>query len=248
MRWAEQIEWLALEAATALNTDHPLSAAWTGFAHLLLGPTMLKLGPLVIASLYVWLRPGGAATGRGVLADPGMTLRGAAGVAAVLAIGRSLQNFLPMRLRPRFARPEVFPEMGDAAGMVDWSSMPSDTAMLVGALVAATWAGSRPLALLSLAWGALFVCFPRAYFGFHYGSDIVVGWALGAALMALALKAPVPTGALDWVRGLDARRPRLVVLGLFVLGWQMIEAFGTARRLVAGVGKAARILNGDGSV
>jgi undecaprenyl-diphosphatase len=121
--------------------------------------------------------------------------------------------------------------------------MPSDTAMMAGALVAAVWAASRPLGWLSLGWGALFVCFPRVYFGLHYVSDVVVGAALGAALMVFALRVPLPASALGWLPRLDAHRPRVVVLGLFVLGWQVIESFWTARQLVAGVGKAARIIS-----
>lgn len=243
MNWFDRAEWAAREAATALNMNHTLAVLWTKTNQLLLNATTLKMGPLVLPLLYVWLRRGSAAAGRGVLAHPAATLRGTAGIAAAIVLGRLLQGVLPMRPRPRFVRPDVFPETGEATGLVDWSSMPSDTAMMVGALVTATWAASRPLGWFSLAWGALFVCFPRVYFGVHYVSDIVVGAALGAALMVVALRVPLPASALDWLPRLDAHRPRLVILGLFILGWQVIESFWTARQLVAGFGKAARIIS-----
>ncbi len=244
MHWSQSADWLALEAVAAFHGSSPGSTLLTRAAQLLLTANLVKMGLPVSLLLYTWLRRGSLAAGCGVLAAPGLVARGALGIAVALAAGRLLQNLLPMRPRPRFVQPDPFPPLLDHAVLGDWSSLPSDHAVLAAAVATATWAASRPLALLSMAWGALFVCLPRVYFGLHYVSDILAGAALGVALTAFVLRMPMPATAWGWLRRLDARKPALVILGLFVLGWEMVELFGTARRLASAFGKAARIVGG----
>jgi len=194
--------------------------------------------------LYSWFQAENRPSG-GVLPNPELVFRGTLGVLVAIAAGRLLQVGLPARPRPRYVPHDIaFPALDDDT-FHDWSSFPSDHAVLVGAIVTAVWAKSRPLGLLAAACGALFVCLPRIYFGLHYVSDVLGGAALGAALMWAVLRMPLPTSAWDWLRRLDARAPALVVLGLFVLGWEMIELFETARRLVPAAAKAAGIMGGN---
>ena len=211
-----------------------------------LGASMVKMGPLVLLLFYAWFR-GTSRPGHGVSADPALVVRGVLGIATSIAAGRLLQQVMPMRLRPRFVQPDAFFANDNPLVLQeqDWSSMPSDHAALVAALVVATWWTSRRLSLLSAAWGAFYVCLPRIYFGLHYVSDILAGAALGVALTVFILRVPLPVAAWDWLRRLEAHVPALVMLGLFVLGWEIIHLFETSRRLAAAVGKTAKILSAD---
>jgi len=200
----------------------------------------MKVGPPVLALLLTWVA-GRDWSRRGVLADPEQALRAALGIVGALATCQFVQLLLPMRPRPRFVYPDLFPVRADMSTMWDWSSMPSDHAVLSAALVVAVWQRSRRLALFCAAWGALMSCLPRVYFGLHYLSDTLVGAALGAAVMLFFLRVPLPTKAWDWLCRLELRRPEFVILGVFLLGWEIMEMFDTPRRLVGAAVKVARI-------
>jgi undecaprenyl-diphosphatase len=117
--------------------------------------------------------------------------------------------------------------------MDDWSSMPSDHAMVVAAMVAIIWAVSRRHALLAAAWGLVFVCFSRVHVGLHYASDVLIGFVLGLVLTFAVLRMPLPSISWQWLRRLDERRPALVFLGLFMFGWGLGDMFASARWFLA---------------
>lgn len=237
MDWLQSLDWAAFHIPIALQGAN--EAALLSIADEFASNGPLKMIPLVLLLLHAWLRREGRAAGSGLLAAPEPVMRGMLALLIVLVAGRLLQNLLPMRPRPRFMHPEIpFPETRYAFGLDDWSSMPSDHAMLVGAIAVILWAASRRAGLLGAAWGFLFVCLPRVVFGLHYASDILVGLFLGIALAALVLRLPLPAFAVAWLRWLDERRPSLVVLGLFLFGWSLGELFATARSLAAILRKA----------
>jgi undecaprenyl-diphosphatase len=182
-----------------------------------------------------------AGAARGILASPERVLRDGGGVLGALAIGRLLQELLPMNPRPRTLPGQVFPPLREDfyGDMWNWSSMPSDHAALAGALAMAVWLSSRRLGPLAMLLAVVVVCLPRIYFGLHYASDVVVGLAIGCGTVAVARFVPAPQAAWAWLGRLDARAPAVVVLALLVLGWEVIELFDTARLLVGGVVKVA---------
>lgn len=251
IKFLSQLDQNVIEIIAALNDavmDSSPTAAnlidrASGFV---LGASMIKMGPLVLLLFYAWFKHR-SRPGHGVSADAALVVRSVLAIMTSIAAGRLLQQAMPMRLRPRFVQPDAFFANDNPLVMQeqDWSSMPSDHAALVAALVVATWWTSRRRGLLSAAWGVFYVCLPRVYFGLHYVSDILAGAALGVALTVFILRMPLPVAAWDWLRRLEARVPALVILGLFVLGWEIIELFETARRLAAAVGKTAGILSAD---
>jgi undecaprenyl-diphosphatase len=200
----------------------------------------LKFGPPALALILTWFAARDRAQ-HGVLADPERLLRNALGVVAALAACQVVQGLLPMRPRPRFVYPELFPARLDMSVMWDWSSMPSDHAALAAALVVAIWPRSRRLAIFCAAWAATICCAPRVYFGLHYLSDTLVGAVLGATVMGFFLRVPLPAKAWGWLCRLELRRPEFVILGVYVLGWEIMEMFDTPRRLAGAVVKVARI-------
>jgi len=99
---------------------------------------------------------------------------------------------------------------------------------------------SRWHTMLAAAWALLVVCFSRVYVGLHYASDILVGFLLGLALAYAVLRMPLPAVTWAWLQRLDARRPALVLLGLFMFGWAVGEGFTSIRSFLAVLREAAR--------
>ncbi|MBN9098066.1 phosphatase PAP2 family protein [Pseudonocardia sp. 73-21] len=64
--------------------------------------------------------------------------------------------------------------------------MPSDHAVVAGALVVGLWVLQRRLGVLGAAL-ALLVAFSRVYVGVHYPSDVAVGLLFGAVVAAVVV-------------------------------------------------------------
>lgn len=102
-----------------------------------------------------------------------------------IALGRALANFLPFRSRPK-ANPEVVgSEIAQSSFLEEWSSMPSDHAIMFFALSTGFFIVSRKVGTLAFLHATLIVCLPRLLLGLHYVSDIVVGAAIGILLSAI---------------------------------------------------------------
>lgn len=112
---------------------------------------------------------------------------------AILVAGASLSGaFLSEQLKIGFARPR--PDLVDHLVEVHSMSFPSGHAMLtattylmLGALLSRLHQ-SRRLKVLVMSYAVvitLLVGFSRIYLGVHWPSDVLAGWALGAAWAAL---------------------------------------------------------------
>lgn len=236
------VDLAVLAVPDAVRDGQPVALHLMRILEQFLGNPMLKMGPLVLLLLYSWLRWDRGGQGRGILSSPEVVVRGTFAIGLALAAGRLAQEVLPMRQRPRFAHPDlVFAPTSYGVTLDDWSSMPSDHAMLVAAIVAVVWAGGRGAGALAALWGIAAVCLPRVYFGFHYASDIVAGFGLGLLVVAIVLRMPLPSAAWTWLRDLDERVPALVVLGLSGLAWSIGESFDSARILIAVVRKGSMV-------
>lgn len=144
---------------------------------------------------------------------------------AVVALTAMLANHA---LKTWIAHPRPFVEAGSwrerwelpaasSASLVAEYSTPSGHAMAGAAFYGALWAWAphpvaRGLALLAvLATGA-----SRPYLGVHYVGDIVVGWAIGGALAALAWRGADPLAAWWGARSQLARTGLLLASSLAV--------------------------------
>ncbi|TCZ53950.1 phosphatase PAP2 family protein [Roseicella aquatilis] len=213
-------------------------------ASFILGASLVKLGPLVILMLYAWFHDA-QRQDRGLVVDPRHVLRGFLSILLAVGSGRLLQVVLPMRLRPRFVTPEAFIATTNPLVMQeqDWSSLPSDHAALVAALVVTAWWYAPRAGLLAALWGLFYVCLPRIYYGLHYVSDILAGLALGGAIALLIHRLPLPAGPFRPVLRMEQRWPAVMILALFVMGWEIIDLFETTRRLLSAVAKGAAHLS-----
>jgi membrane-associated phospholipid phosphatase len=150
---------------------------------------------------------------------------------AAVGVGRLIQDFSPMRLRPLHSgNPEfVFPIGTDLKTLEHWSSFPSDHAALVFALSTTVWLYSRRLGILFYVWSVLFVCLPRIYSGYHYASDVIAG-ALVGIIVAFCAERLAPAGKLtEKVERLSYRNSSFLAAVAFVILFEFATMFDDIR-------------------
>ncbi len=150
-----------------------------------------------------------------------------------IAVGRALATLLPFRLRP-LGTAEI---MGDSVQtnefLENWSSMPSDHALLFFALAAGFYQVSRPVGVLLLIHAFFVVGLSRVLGGQHYPSDIIVGAIIGAFL-SFCLVPPIArliSRTLSTKPALVAQitRPEIVYPVLFFVTFQFANMFDGVR-------------------
>lgn len=104
----------------------------------------------------------------------------ASGIVSIV-IARALALSLPFRVRPRFepALHFVLPAAWNTSFYADWSSFPSDNAMMFATLATGLCFVSWRVGLAAMIYVPLIICFPRVYLGLHYPTDIMAGFILG---------------------------------------------------------------------
>ncbi|CAH2921364.1 MAG: putative membrane-associated phospholipid phosphatase, PAP2 superfamily [uncultured Paraburkholderia sp.] len=155
-----------------------------------------------------------------------------------LFVGRALTHWLPFRVRPVYS-PELhlhFPtSVSKDVLLTSWSSFPSDHAMLWMAIATGIFLVWRRIGLLALAYTVLFICLPRAYLGFHYPTDLLVGAAIGIAIAYVmtreAIRARSAEPLLRWIE----RYPGPSAMLAFVLCLELVTQFDELRKLASSV-------------
>jgi len=158
-----------------------------------------------------------------------------------LAAGRLLADLLPFRTRPIYdtGLNLHFPSTSLAdAKLSAWSSFPSDHAMLWMAIATGIFMVWRMAGLVLIAYTALFICFPRAYLGFHHPSDLLAGAAIGCVITFVMTRAPIRTRyaapSLQWME----RYPGPASVFAFLLCFELVTQFDELRRLASAASKA----------
>lgn len=149
-----------------------------------------------------------------------------------VALVRVLAAVLPFRDRP-LADPQFagrFPI--DINGWGEWSSFPSDHALLFCAIAVALLAVSRPLGILALVDAVVLICGARLAVGVHYPSDLLAGAALGVGGTLIALQSSVrgtlSTPAMRWME----RSSPSFYASFFLLNYLVAQAFWPVVRLL----------------
>lgn len=150
-----------------------------------------------------------------------------------LAIGRLLAEFLPFRVRPLYEPNLHLHFVADQdATLSNWSSFPSDHAMLWMAIAVGIFIIWRKVGVLALLYAALFICLPRAYLGFHYPTDLLAGAAIGIAITYVMTRDSVRTRyapqSLRWME----RHPGPSAMFAFILSLELVTQFDQLRLLV----------------
>jgi len=155
---------------------------------------------------------------------------GLMGALLALFLGRAMQLFLPFRPRPMnhpslgFALP-----VGIDQRMGDMSSFPSDHAALFFSLATVLFLVWPLLGVLAGLEATVVICLPRAYLGFHYPTDLLVGALIGVLCVVVCTR-PAVRGLLvrpAW-RFLD-RYPGLFYAGMFFLTFELATLFDSIR-------------------
>jgi len=208
-----------------------VGSSWTVDYILLtvLGSSLLKGGVLVALLWWSWERSGAERNASTVVRTLG-------GALVAVAIARAMQNLMPMRPRPLHD-----PELAERGFLLahnlpsdilsEWSSFPSDHAVLSFAMAMAVFAAHRGLGVFAFAWALLVSSLPRVYFGLHYPSDILAGAIIGIGIMALARSLPVPQGVNLAVERFAHARRGWFYAGLFLMTYQMATVFAGVRDL-----------------
>ncbi|SMG55004.1 phosphatase PAP2 family protein [Paraburkholderia susongensis] len=157
-----------------------------------------------------------------------------------LAAGRLLAAFLPFRERPAFNHDLnlhfAASSLNDAM-LSRWSSFPSDHAMLWMAIATGIFIVWRTGGVLAFLYTAVVICIPRAYFGFHYPTDLIAGAAIGVVIAILLTRTPIriryATPTLHWIE----RYPGLSSVLAFVLSFELVTQFDELRRLASAASK-----------
>lgn len=124
-------------------------------------------------------------------------------------VSRLLQVLLPFHRLPLLNLDlGLRPPFGvDPTSLNDFSSFPSNHAVLFFALIVPLWMRSRWLGAAAVVWTSLMICVPLLYLGYHWPSDIVAGAVIGVMLMLLACRLIDATGLPDRVVRFSAAHP-----------------------------------------
>jgi len=155
-----------------------------------------------------------------------------------LVVGRLLTHLLPFRVRPVYSSELHLHFAGHAiedAQLTSWSSFPSDHAMLWMAVATGIFLVWRRIGVLAILYTVLVICVPRAYLGFHYPTDLLVGALVGVGITYLmtrdAIRARYATPALRWME----RYPGPSAALAFILCLELATQFDELRKLASSV-------------
>lgn len=155
---------------------------------------------------------------------------GLMGALLALFVGRAMQLFLPFRPRPMNHPALGFQlPVGIDQRMGDMSSFPSDHAALFFSLATILSMVWPLLGVLAGLEATVMICLPRAYLGFHYPSDLLVGALIGVLSVVLCTRPRIRDliAAPAW-RFLE-RYPGLFYAGMFFLTFELATLFDSIR-------------------
>jgi undecaprenyl-diphosphatase len=153
-----------------------------------------------------------------------------ASIVAIIA-GRSLAVALPFRIRPRWEPTlgYIIPSEPDPNVFVNWSSFPSDHAILFAALATGFCFISVRVGVLVFLYYLLVGAFPLVFLGYHYPTDIIAGSTIGILIALVtnlrAVRQALSVPVLKWER----TSPSSFFVALFLLTFQIASTFAGLR-------------------
>lgn len=164
-----------------------------------------------------------------------------AAVAAIsivaIALGRLLALSMPFRVRPRFetAIPDnPFPPLSGTPAdfFTEWSSMPSDHALLYFALATGLFLISRLVGAIALLHALLVISLPRVCLWLHYPSDIFAGAVIGVVLTLILFRPAVFLAERIGIARMFDHQPAIMYPLMFFASFQIASNFESLRQLL----------------
>lgn len=192
-------------------------------------------GVLVTAFWWAWIKFGKESTEKRETLLFGLI---ATGFSVVVA--RVLALSLPFRERPLHNSLLHFrlPFGADPDSLINWSSFPSDHAVVCFCLAASLWFVSRRLGTLALIY-AFVISLPRVYMGIHYPTDILAGALVGIGVAALCNIAPLRRSITHFALSQLEMRPAYFFAALFAYTFELGEMFDSLRDIAFATVKSA---------
>ncbi|MGV8983355.1 phosphatase PAP2 family protein [Clostridium sp.] len=150
-------------------------------------------------------------------------------IAMILA--RILAVSLPYRERPlhEAALNFVLPYGIKPTALTNWSSFPSDHAVLFFTLATGFIFISKKLGILAFIYTIIFIAFPRIYLGFHYPTDIICGALIGIAIGWIANQNMVCNKISKPILKFSEKVPSLFYALMFLITYQIADLFNSSR-------------------
>jgi len=149
---------------------------------------------------------------------------------------RGLALAIPFRSRPYSTPGFPFHAMpGVSQSLVNWSSFPSDHAVLFFTLACGILMVSHRAGWFALAWVSLVVCLPRLYLGVHWPTDILAGAAMGVGSAQVARVRVVRERVRHLATYWYEHRPGLFLAVLFAWSYETINIYDDLRHVLRGI-------------
>jgi len=154
-------------------------------------------------------------------------------ISSVIAIivGRSLALTLPFRLRPAY-NPDIFflrPYKFGEYNIDNWSSFPSDHAVLFFALATGIFLVSKKAGILTALYVSFVILFPRLYFGLHYPTDTLAGAAIGIIITYVVSRARIFLPLVKKILEFSLRQPGYFYALFFLVSFEISTLFEEVR-------------------
>ncbi len=154
-------------------------------------------------------------------------------MSAVIAIvvGRGLALTLPFRLRPVYD-PAVFfvrPYSYSDYFFDNWSSFPSDHAVLFFALATGIFLVSKKAGVFTSLYVFFIVLLPRMYFGLHYPTDVLAGAAVGIIITCVVSGTNVLRPLLEKMLQFSLKQPGYFYPIFFLVSFEICTLFEEVR-------------------
>lgn len=202
---------------------------FTSFMFAIVNNNLVKGGVIVAILWYLWFDERS-----NNLAGQTQIMKTLFSSVIAIVTGRALNNLLPYKPRPILNPEYDFSyQADDLSWLNQYSSFPSDHALLFFALATGIFLVSKKWGIVSYTYVLVVICFPRVYLGFHYFTDILAGAVVGIAITLIVSRLKPSKILAEKVIELSERYPGISYAIFFVLSYQMATLFTDARELIS---------------